>query len=78
MKPLLAEVESSFKHPSDALPDSSIRFFAHLWLFLNMINVSDDLTQSTAIIERYIEILQVCLIHDSWLTPHLYPRLRSD
>jgi Nuclear pore protein 84 / 107 len=63
MKPLLAEVEDTFKHPRDALPDSSIRFFAHLWLFLNMINSSDGLTQSTAIIEKYIEILQVCLVH---------------
>ncbi|PVG02472.1 hypothetical protein CPB86DRAFT_697475 [Serendipita vermifera] len=58
MKPLIAEVEDSFKHPSDALPVSSIRFFAHLWLFLNMINAPNDLTQSTLIIEKYIEILQ--------------------
>lgn len=59
MKPLFAEVEDTFRHPRDALPQSSIRFFAHLWLFLNMINVADDLTQSTTIIEKYIEILQV-------------------
>jgi hypothetical protein len=70
MKPLIAEVEDSFKHPSDALPVSSIRFFAHLWLFLNMINAANDLTQSTLIIEKYIEILQVScfLVHQGNLS----------
>ncbi|CAG7850613.1 SubName: Full=Related to nucleoporin {ECO:0000313/EMBL:CCA72167.1} [Serendipita indica DSM 11827] len=58
MQPLLAEVEDTFKHPDEPLPASSIRFFAHVWLFLNMINVSNELTQSTTIIEKYIEILQ--------------------
>jgi hypothetical protein len=71
MKPLIAEVEDSFKHPSDALPVSSIRFFAHLWLFLNMINAANDLTQSTLIIEKYIEILQVsCFYHVYGLPRH--------
>jgi len=60
MKPLLDEVEDTFKHPNDALPKGSIRFFAHLWLFLSMINAADDLTQSTVVVEKYIEILQVC------------------
>ena len=59
MQPLLAEVEDTFNHPDEALPASSIRFFAHVWLYLNMINVSNELTQSTTIIEKYIEILQV-------------------
>lgn len=58
LKPLFMEVEDSFKNPRDSLPHFSIRFFAHLWLFLNMINVGEDLTQSTIIIEKYIEILQ--------------------
>lgn len=68
IKPLLAEVEDTFKHPGDALPVSSIRFFAHLWLFLTMINVTDELTQSTFIVEKYIEILQVRLLlfHYLW------------
>ncbi|KAG8811348.1 Nucleoporin nup84, partial [Serendipita sp. 399] len=58
MKMLLAEVEDTFKDSENPLPISSIRFFAHLWLFLTMIDASKELSPSTRIIEKYIEILQ--------------------
>ncbi|KAG8826499.1 Nucleoporin nup84 [Serendipita sp. 401] len=57
MKSLLIEVEDAFKDSEESLPVESLRFFAHLWLFLNMINASNELS-STRIIEKYIEVLQ--------------------
>lgn len=61
IEPLLTEVEESCGNSNDSIPLSSVRFFAHLWLFLNMINASNDLTKSTIVVEKYIEILQVGL-----------------